>query len=117
MRDVVLIPKRASGPLFWALSCLARDRRHEGALDGGEQRARAALNQIEHALEVFRLAIIGVRDVAQAKFGRKVEEQREMAAMIGRPQCFQKTEVLTVHRHDPLEPAEIIEVEEPRALV
>ena len=37
--------------------------RCDGDLDGGEQRCRAALDQIEHMLEVFRLAAIGIRDV------------------------------------------------------
>ena len=43
---------------------LPRVGRCEGDLDGGEQRRRAALDQIEHVLEVFRLAVIGIRDVA-----------------------------------------------------
>ena len=39
-----------------------------------------------------------------------------MAAMIGGPQLFQKKQILAIHRHDPLESPEIIEVEEPRPL-
>ena len=73
----------------------------------------AALDPIEHALEVFRLAVIRIRNVAQPEFRRKVEEQPEMAAMTGGPQRFQKTQILAVHRHDPLEASEIIEVEKP----
>jgi len=95
---------------------LPRASRGECGLDGGEQWRRAALDQIEHALEVFPLAVIGIRNVAQPEFRRKVEEEPEMTEMTRRPQRFQKTQILAVHCHNPIESPEIIEDKKPRPL-
>ena len=95
---------------------LPRALRGECGLDGGEQWRRAALDQIEHALEVSPHAVIGIRNVAQPEFRRKVEEEPEMTEMTGGPQRFQKAQILAVHCHDPIESSEIVELEEPRPL-
>ena len=39
-----------------------------------------------------------------------------MTDMTRGPQRFQKTQILAVHCHDPLESPEIVEIEEPRPL-
>jgi len=78
--------------------------------------SRAALDEIEHALEILQFPVIGIGHVAQSEFRREIEKQPKMAAVIRRPQRIQKTQILSVHRDDPFESLEVVDIEAPRTL-
>src|SRR5205814_5877270 len=85
--------------------------------NGIEQRGGALFGEIEHAIEIRRVAAIWIRYLERAGFRCEIEKQAQMPAEAAGAHRLQLLQVVLIHRQDPFEAIEIVEVDLARATI
>ena len=81
-----------------------------------QQSAGRLLGQIENALEVRQLAIVGIGNFAQAQLRRVVEQQLHAMTLPGWGERQRRFLILQVHHQDAVEAIEVLHLQHARTL-
>src|SRR5690606_11411197 len=80
-----------------------------------EEPERGLLDEIEHELEAVAAAVVRIGHVLAPEVRRELEQQANLAVVLGRAEVEERGLVQLVHREQEVEPLEVLEGDSPRA--